>query len=113
MGKIRLSSGSNECGVLNIFPQNTARHTGYNAGVGWWANYFGAGVDGAIGRRGNNAGNNLRQWHTVRINVAADGKVYFYINGQLRHTIVHNRYKSGKIRFGNGCRDFQIKDVEV
>jgi hypothetical protein len=111
--KIRQTSGGNECGVMQLFPRNGARHTGYNAGVGWWRNHFGAGVDGRIGRRGNNAGNNLRAWHTVRINAAADGKVYFYINGQLRYSIVDNRYKSGHIRFGKGCRDYQIKDVQV
>merc|ERR1711959_715828 len=31
------TSGSNECGVVALFPQNTNRHSGYNAGVGWWA----------------------------------------------------------------------------
>ena len=110
---IRQSSGGNECGVLSVFPRNSARHSGYNAGVGWWRNYFGAGADGSIGKRGGNAGNNLRAWHKIRINVAADGKVYFYVNGQLRHTVVNNRYRSGRIRFGNNCRDFQIKDVNV
>merc|ERR1711985_22832 len=42
------TSGSNECGVVALFPQNTNRHSSYNAGVGWWASYFGAGVDGSL-----------------------------------------------------------------
>merc|ERR1711998_523408 len=45
-GVIQTNSGgyyvdsSNECGVVALFPQNTNRHSGYNAGVGWWAHYF-------------------------------------------------------------------------
>jgi hypothetical protein len=111
--QMRLVSGSNECGVVAVFPKTRARHSGYTAGVGWWSNYFGAGVDGRIARYGNNGGNNLKQWHLVRINVADNGKVYFYLNGQLRRTITDNRYRRGKIRLGNGCRMYQYRDLTI
>merc|ERR1711985_106828 len=78
------TSGSNECGVVALFPQNTNRHSGYNAGVGWWAHYFGAGVDGSITNYGTDGGA-TSGWQTVRINAAADGKVYYYLGGSLKY----------------------------
>ena len=34
------TQGSSECGVVQLFPQTGQRHTGYNAGVGWWGNQY-------------------------------------------------------------------------
>ena len=63
--QIRQNGGSSECGVVSLFPQSNTRHSGYNAGVGWWRKYFGAGIDGSIAKRGNNNGR-TDQWHTVK-----------------------------------------------
>lgn len=79
--------GSSECGVVSLFPQRNARHSGYNAGTGWWGRYFGAGRDGSIGRRGGIPANNANRWNTVRINARADGWVDFYLNGARRYRI--------------------------
>jgi len=106
------TSGSNECGVVALFPQNTNRHSGYNAGVGWWAHYFGAGVDGSITNYGTDGGA-TSGWQTVRINAAADGKVYYYLGGSLKYTATNNNYQSGIIRLGNNCRNFQYRNLVV
>ena len=105
-------SGSGECGVVSVFPSNEARHSGYNAGMGWWSNRFGAGNGNA---HAHGAGvNHANNWHTVRINIAADGKTYYYLNGQLRHTVSDNSaWSAGHIRFGNNCRSFEYKDLKV
>jgi hypothetical protein len=105
--------GSSECGVVSLFPQRRARHSGYNAGVGWWGRYFGAGKDGSIGRRGRIPGNNANRWNTVRINARADGWVDFYLNGSRRYRIKDNRYKSGVVRVGYGCRRFRFRNLRV
>merc|ERR1711998_497814 len=103
---------SNECGVVALFPQNTNRHSGYNAGVGWWAHYFGAGVDGSITNYGTDGGA-TSGWQTVRINAANDGKVYYYLGGSLKYTATDNNYQSGIIRLGNNCRNFQYRNLVV
>merc|ERR550514_110523 len=103
---------SNECGVVALFPQNTNRHSGYNAGVGWWAHYFGAGVDGSITNYGTDGGA-TSGWQTVRINAAADGNVYYYLGGSLKYTVSDNNYQSGIIRLGNNCRNFQYRNLVV
>jgi len=111
--QIKQNGGSAECGVVCVFPQRKVRHSGYNAGTGWWRSYFGAGVDGSIAKRGSNNGA-TSSWHTVRINVAADGKVYFYLDGALRYTATDNKYKSGVIRLGkDNCRSFQYRNLVV
>jgi len=106
------SSSSPECGVVALFPQTTTRHSGYNAGVGWWGDKFGAGVDGSITNYGNDAGS-TSGWQTVRINAAADGNVYFYLGGVLKYTASNNNYQSGIVRFGNNCRNFQYRNFRV
>ena len=52
--------------IATLFPQTTDRHSGYSAGIGWWADYFGAGVDGSISTYGDNNGA-TSDWHTIRI----------------------------------------------
>ena len=101
--KVRQMDGSQECGVVSVFPQAKARHSGYNAGVGWWGAYFGAGVDGSISKYGKTNGATSK-WHTLRINVAADGKVYYYLDSQLRWSVSDNKYQTGVIRLGYNCR---------
>jgi hypothetical protein len=44
--QIHQQGGGHECGVVSLFPRSRTRHSGYNAGVGWWGRYFGAGVNG-------------------------------------------------------------------
>ena len=110
--KIRQRGGSPECGVVALFPRTTSRHSGYNAGIGWWRNYFGAGVDGSIGKKGDNNGK-TSDWHTVRINAKANGYVDFYLDGRKRYTVRNNKYKRGIVRLGNDCRGFEYKDLEV
>jgi hypothetical protein len=105
--------GSSECGVVSLFPQRNARHSGYNAGTGWWGRYFGAGRDGSIGKRGGIPANNANRWNTVRINARADGWVDFYLNGSRRYRIRDNRYKSGVVRVGYGCRRFRFRNLRV
>jgi hypothetical protein len=105
-------SNNPECGVISVFPQRHSRHSGYNAGIGWWRHYFGAGINGHIRHYGkNNGATNV--WHTVRINVAADGMVYYYLDGQLRHKVADNRYQEGKVRLGFNCRAYEYKDLKV
>jgi len=101
-----------ECGVVQVFPQANARHTGYNAGTSWWRTQFGAGVDGAIAGRGS-MGNNGFEWNKIRINAKADGKVDYYMNGKLMYTAVDNKYQSGKIRVGFGCMGYEFKDITI
>ncbi len=105
--------GGSECGVVSLFPQRRARHSGYNAGVGWWGRYFGAGVDGRIGRRGTINGHNANRWNTVRINARADGWVDFYLNGRRNYRVKDNRYRSGVVRIGFGCRRFRFRNLRV
>jgi hypothetical protein len=109
--KIKQTDGNDECGVIAVFPQKNTRHSGYNAGIGWWHKYFGAGVDGSIKRYG--ASGTTKTWHTVRIWASDDGKVYFYLDGKLQQTITDNKYQSGVIRLGSSCRNYQYKDLVV
>lgn len=110
--QIRQTHGGYECGVLALFPQNGHRHSGYNAGVGWWRHYFGAGVDGHIGRHGH-SGNIRHHWRRVRINARSDGYVDFYMDGHLRYRVKDNKYHHGPVRFGKSCRQFQIRKLTV
>jgi hypothetical protein len=109
-----------ECGVLQVFPQAAARHTGYNAGTNWWHRHFGAGVDGAIGQEGLMTTGNTRQgknmqyeWNEVKIRALEGGKVEFYLNGELRKTVTDWKYNNGFIRMGYGCRHYRFKDLVV
>ena len=108
---IRLGELTPECGVVNLFPQTSARHSGYNAGVGWWKKYFGAGIDKSIKKRGSSG--DLSRWQTVRINARKNGWVLFYLNGKLRYRLKSRRYQKGKIRLGMGCRKFEMKRLTV
>merc|ERR1712216_507470 len=89
-----------ECGVVSLFPRSRTRHSGYNAGVG-----------GAIGKRGGSGSTN--RWQTVRINARADGYVDFYLNGSRRYRVKDNRYRSGKVRVGFGCRNYRFRNLRV
>ena len=109
---LRQTSGGAECGVVRLFPQTGARHSGYNAGIGWWAHHFGAGKDGSISKYGGNNGA-TSSWHTVRINAASDGYVYFYLDGSLRHKIKDNSYQKGTISLGHNCRNYEYKNLIV
>ena len=104
------NSGSPECGVVAVFPDSTARHSGYNAGIGWWSDHYGVGHAAATEKSNLIHGN---QWQTVRINVAADGNTYFYLNGELEHTTTDDLGSSGSIRFGNNCRDFDYRSARI
>jgi len=53
------------------------------------------------------------QWQTVKIEATDDGKVKYYLDGSLKHTISDNKYKFGKLRLGNNCRAVQFKDLRV
>jgi len=108
---LQVDTSSDECGVVALFPPSTGRHSGYNAGVGWWGQYFGTGAPGAT--TSGKMPSTTKEWHTVRINAAADGKVYFYVDGELRRTVDHNQYQSGVIRLGNNCRNFEYKNLVV
>ena len=107
----RQRGGSDECGVVSLFPRSRTRHSGYNAGVGWWGRYFGAGVNGAIGKRGGSG--NTNRWQTVRINARADGYVDFYLNGSRRYRVRDNRYRSGVVRLGYGCRNYEFRNLRI
>jgi len=100
-----------ECGVIQVFPQNNNRHTGYNAGTNWWAHQFGAGVDGAIGGRGSMQGREL-EWNTVKVTVH-EKRVEYYLNGNLMYTAYDTQYQEGTIRMGYGCRTFHFKDFVI
>ena len=107
----QISSGGAQCGIVALFPTSTARHSGYNAGVGWGGNVFGTAVAGAISKPAN--GVYATNWNTVRINAAKDGKVYFFVNGVLKKTETNRKYNSGVIRLGNNCRDYLYRNVRV
>jgi hypothetical protein len=107
--KMRQTSGKPECGVVSLFPNSKARHSGYGAGVGWWSNQFGTSAGGKF--MGNKVIVHKAAWQTVRIYAAADGKVYYYLNGGLERTITDNKLTKGVIRLGNGCADWEYKDI--
>jgi len=109
--KVKQTDGGQECGLVQVFPQARTRHSGYNSFVGGWRSYLGAGVDNSISRAG--ASGTTSDWHTIRIWASDDGKVYFYLDGELRRTISHNSYQRGVIRFGYNCRNYQYKDLVV
>jgi len=109
---MRQSDGQNsECGAIAVFPNSSARHSGYNAGLGWWGSNFGTGSPDAA-KRGNTNGA-ISDWHTIRISVLQDGKVNYYLDGSLRHTDNDSKYTSGKIRLGNNCREFAYKNLKI
>ena len=49
----------------------------------------------------------------MRIYAAADGNVYFFLNGGLEKVVKDTKYTSGIIRLGNSCRDFEYKGIIV
>merc|ERR1719510_1991610 len=109
---MRQSDGLNaECGVISVFPTSSGRHSGYNAGLGWWRSHFGAGSPGPAARGNTNGA--VSNWHTIRISVLANGIVHYYLDGILRHTDNDMKYTSGKIRLGNNCREFAYKNLKV
>merc|ERR1719270_1793312 len=101
---------SNSCGVVAMFPEDTSRHTGYNAGLGWWDKYFGYGFPAP---HKNAQTHDTKEWHTVRINAAADGEVYFYLDGELQRQVTQNTYQSGVIRLGINCKTYEYKNLVV
>jgi len=103
-------TGSPECGVIALFPTDTGRHSGYNAGIGWWASWFGTGLPGAEQTTEYVHG---EDWATVIIDAAADGNVYFYLNGELQRTVADTQFNSGVVRLGNNCRDFEYRNVHM
>jgi hypothetical protein len=108
-----------ECGVLQVFPQNGDRHTGYNAGINWWTNRFGAGVDhdisgyGPILTANQSSINEFNLFQRVEIELDEDGQVRYYLNGELRHEVHDNSLQSGTISVGKGCRNYRYKDLRV
>ena len=68
-------------------------------------------MDGKIAKYG--ASPEVDKWHKVRINAAGDGHVYFYLDGQLRWKVKDDKYNHGVARFGNGCRNFEMKNLMV
>jgi len=110
--EMRQSDGkSPECGVVAVFPSSTARHSGYNAGIGWWGSHFGTGSPGPAKRGDTNS--DTSYWHTVRISVLENGLVKYYIDGIHRHTDTSNEFTKGKIRLGNNCRQFTYRNLKV
>jgi hypothetical protein len=109
--KMRQTSGKPECGVVSIFPDSSTRHSGYNAGLGWWGNGFGTAVGGKPHKTKIIV--HKAAWQTVRIYAAADGKVYYYLNGALERTETDSKYTKGGIRLGNNCVGWQYKDIVV
>jgi hypothetical protein len=107
---MRQVSGSPECGVVAMFPTSKSRHTGYNAGIGWWSNGFGTGAPSAS-RAIIHV--HKKDWQTVRIYAADDGNVYFFLNGGLEKVVKDNKFTSGPIRLGHGCRDFEYRNIVV
>jgi hypothetical protein len=107
---MRQVSGSPECGVVAMFPSSKTRHSGYNAGLGWWANRFGYGTPGAKAAVIHVHRNN---WKTVRIYAAGDGNVYFFLNGALERVVKDTQLWGGAIRVGNNCRDYQYRNLIV
>jgi hypothetical protein len=111
--------GTPECGVLQVFPQNGDRHTGYNAGINWWTNRFGAGVDhdisgyGPILTANQSSINEFNLFQRVEIELDEDGQVRYYLNGELRHEVHDNSLQSGTISVGKGCRNYRYKDLRV
>ena len=45
--------------------------------------------------------------------MAADGKVYFYLDGSLRATRTDFKYTSGVVQLGKNCRHYQYKNLVV
>ena len=90
--QMRQVSGSPECGVVAMFPTSKARHSGYNAGIGWWSNGFGT---GAPSPQRAIIHVHKKDWQTVRIYAAADGNVYFFLNGGLEKVVKDTKYSSG------------------
>jgi hypothetical protein len=116
--ELKLTAGSNECGLLTVFPQSGSRHSGYNSFVGGWRGYFGAGVDSAGPARKYGKTGDLKQWQKLRIKFANeqnDKKVYFYLNDETtpRHSVNDNRYTKGTIRLGHNCRNFEYRKLIV
>ena len=104
-------SGSAACGVVAVFPTSVVRHSGYNAGLGWFGgDGFGTGAPGATKSATHMHGNN---WNTVRIRVDQYGLVRFYLNGVLKRSEADNTYTSGIIRLGNNCQTYQYKNVLI
>merc|ERR1719230_1068043 len=105
--KARKAAGSDECVAFQIFPQSSARHTGYNFGFGWWAHYQGAGIDGSIDRYG--ADGTISDFQEYKAVLTTD-TVTFYRNGQEFWSRADNRYQSGQIMIGHSCRKWQVEE---
>ena len=105
-------ASSPECGVLAVFPPDTGRHSGYSAGIGWSGDGFGTGI-GASTEKTSTVVHGTN-WHTVRIVLAPDGGVFFYLDGHLKREVASNtQFTSGVVRLGNNGHDYQFTNLII
>merc|ERR1712080_393401 len=88
-----------ECIVMDVFPQNAARHSGYSIGAGWWTNALGFSVDtdleGALNERIDDG--DLSVDHTYKLVLTKD-EVIWYADDVEFHRQADTKYMEGKIR---------------
>jgi len=98
-----------ECGVLQLFPQELKRHSGYSIGVEWWKLYFGFGVDLILNKYGYTTGDD---WHRLSIELT-ETHVRAWYNGSLQGSLYDTKYKRGKIRIGFNCRNYVYRNFVI
>eukprot|EP00929_Paragymnodinium_shiwhaense_P007782 TRINITY_DN11168_c0_g2_i1.p1 TRINITY_DN11168_c0_g2~~TRINITY_DN11168_c0_g2_i1.p1 ORF type:complete len:338 (-),score=33.17 TRINITY_DN11168_c0_g2_i1:165-1178(-) len=105
------SSSSQACGYVSVFPSENKRNSGYIAGVGGGGTHFFAGLAKPTKRA--ELDRSTHEWHKVDIDVSADGNVYFFLDGMLRHTENSQPFDSGVIRFGYNCQTYEYRNATV
>jgi predicted nucleic acid-binding Zn-ribbon protein len=109
----KLLGGSEECVVMDVFPQNDQRHSGYSMGYGWWAVNLGYGLDSAHPAHNSGGDGDIHVNHVYKMVLTSD-TVEMWRDDLNYHTYAASTtYMSGKIRIGQSCRNFEVSDVTV
>eukprot|EP01052_Picozoa_sp_SAG31_P026710 SAG31_NODE_2442_length_5683_cov_8.114792_5_plen_227_part_00 len=108
---VTMRGHAGECACIQVFPQGDSRHTGYNFGGGWWANRFGAGVNGGIGGHGDAI--DVTQDHTYVMELPTDGPVVAYMDGEEYWRTDDGSMTSGRISIGHNCVNVFVSEFLV
>merc|ERR1711998_324039 len=105
----QVGGGSDECGDFQVFGRVNERHSGYNAGMGWWTHYTGFGYNSADGHNqwALKDGSSQR-WRQFTISVHTNGVATFWLDGQ-KYATKQGSASSGHLSIGVNCRNYQYR----
>jgi len=103
------SAAHAECITMSLFASNNGKNSPYSFETGGWSNR----IRLFPGDYRETVGVNNNAWDLVEIDAAADGKVYYYLNGALKYTANDNSKSSGHVRFIPGCVSMKVRNIKV